>query len=85
MQFATLPALILFTLSQFSVKVAAQDSGYWATCNNITWFYGQYNSAGQVVITGNCEEESGIYNVAVGINIDECFGNNNGNLVGQLK
>ncbi|KAF7714140.1 CVNH domain-containing protein [Penicillium ucsense] len=82
MQLITLPNLALVALSCFALDVAA-DSGYGGSCNSISPYHS--TRAPHWVIFANCRKISGIYNVDNTINMDSCFGNSGGRLVGQLN
>lgn len=83
MKFITLPTFVLLTLSHFALNAAA-NSGYAASCNSIGILTADSHNSDNL-ITGNCRETSGIYNVGPEININSCFINSGGNLVAQVK
>lgn len=81
MHFITLPTLAFLASSYFALDVFA-DSGYGQSCNSIMDYHS--GNAPYWTIIANCEEISGAYNVNNFINMDSCFANDGGNLVGRL-
>lgn len=81
MHFINLSKLAFLALSYFALDVVA-DSGYANSCNSITWYH---SIRGEYSIIANCAYENGTFNVDDSINLDLCFANDGGNLVGQAK
>lgn len=81
MHFTHLPQLAFLATSYLALDVLA-DSAYASSCNSISIYDGL---ASGWVISGNCAETSGIYNVDTSICINSCFANANGVLVARLK
>lgn len=82
MQLVTLPTLALLILSHFFSNVNA-NSNYAATCNSLQII--DPDSHHRTILVANCEETSGIFNVATEISLALCFANANGILVGRIK
>jgi len=59
---------------------ATANSGYASTCNSI-----QLPSGKPVYLFADCRKPDGSYTVSNNIELDKCFGNSGGNLVGQAK
>lgn len=83
MQFSTLPALALMALAHFAREVAA-NSGWYQTCNSGIIGIPGGNDPHETLVA-NCKIGGGEYNVGTEINLDSCFGNSGGTIVGQLK
>jgi hypothetical protein len=76
-------ASISIAISCLSLKTVA-NSGYAASCNSIG-LYAPSGNAQFYALIGNCAEESGIYNVDAGINLNYCLVNGGGILYAQVK
>ena len=80
-------AAYLLTLLSVSPWALA-DEGWNSHCNSPELFqpgYAKNGEANNVLLTANCQESSGIYNVGSTIDLNNCFTNINGVLQGSYK
>lgn len=67
----------------FSFEAAA-NSGWSSSCNS-HGISAPISNDPVYELHANCAKRTGDYNVDIVVNIDSCFANNNGAIIGQLK